>query len=107
MNYQTESGFRTSVGRAYYAAHHIVKAWLEGNGWKPKKKRGGTHKQVINALKDLDTTAGSLLKKLFDLRVRSDYKLHKQVDAGRMGESIELSKEIQTRIEAANIPGPP
>lgn len=107
VNYQTESGFRTSVGRAYYAAFHTVKAWLEGDGWKPRKKRGRTHQQVIHALKDLDTTAGSLLKKLFDLRVRSDYKLHKHVGAEFVGESIQLSKEIQTRIEAANIPGPP
>ncbi len=106
MNYQTESVFRTSVGRAYYAAYHTVKAWLEGDGWKPKKKRA-MHQQVIDALKGLDTMGGSLLKKLFDLRVRSDYKLHKHVGAEFVGESIQLSKAIQTRIEGANIPGPP
>ncbi len=98
-NYQTESGFRTSVGRAYYATHHTVRAWLEGDGWKPKKKKRAMHQQVLDGLNDRDTMAANLLKKLIDLRVRSDYKLHKTVDAESVVEGIQLSKEIQTRIE--------
>lgn len=95
--YQSAAGFRTSVGRAYYAAFHHAMQWLMTQGWAPTRQ-GKIHNQVTRALRSRNSYAAQLFKSLQDLRVTSDYHPQDQIDQAEAQKSIQLSEAVQSLL---------
>lgn len=91
-----EPGQRSAASRYYYAAYHRAAAWHEGlpiHGHALIGPGGGTHQQLVNALKNPDPSLAHaqrikslrLGSKLDVLRLRrqvADYDLNKSIGAG-------------------------
>jgi uncharacterized protein (UPF0332 family) len=78
-NYRHPAGFRTAIGRAYYAAHHFAKGFIEAAGVIVLKSAGG-HADVCLHLKGTgDAIIEVVGSNLFDLqsnRNDADYNLN-------------------------------
>jgi len=93
-----EGRYRTSVGRAYYAAFLITRNRLKLKGKSFDKNK--QHKDVREYLKVLNQEyLASQLKTLFDYRVKADYKLNERFNHDLCKKCIIISQEIINSIE--------
>lgn len=74
-NYDNETRFRTSISRAYYAAHLFSRKKLELKGCNISKE-GTAHQEVINLLKKENPHIGYMLLNLKRKRKEADYNLN-------------------------------
>lgn len=68
----TEEGFRTAVGRLYYAAFLTARDALDEPGGR------NVHNRVVGRLIAHDEIAGRHLRQLFELRAFADYDMNIQ-----------------------------
>lgn len=94
-----EGKFRTSIGRAYYAAfltlrEHLAKHYLT------KFDKEGQHQKVLDTLDELgENYLKSLLDTLRDNRVKVDYFLYSLIDRQLCENCLNLSKQIIDSVE--------
>ncbi|MBU4501675.1 MAG: HEPN domain-containing protein [Nanoarchaeota archaeon] len=93
-NYRDESGLRTSMGRAYYAAFHIIKMKLEQHGGHKFKDVHKLHQAVITETVSINSKLGNKINDLFDERVEADYILNANITPGRAQSCIKLAQII-------------
>jgi uncharacterized protein (UPF0332 family) len=95
--YCYETGYRTCINRAYYAAHLISKQYLESKGCKFTRDRS-VHKQVIDELAKRNQYARDLLYDLKNKRTDADYNMNITIYETSVSESIETADEIVNEI---------
>jgi uncharacterized protein (UPF0332 family) len=91
--YCYETGYRTCINRAYYAAHLISKQCLESKGCKFTKEKS-VHQQVIDKLASKNPHAKNLLYSLRKQRTNADYNMRITIYDSDASESIETADEI-------------
>jgi uncharacterized protein (UPF0332 family) len=67
---------RTAVSRAYYAAHHRIKAFVESAGVRAEKGHGDVWNHLANVGDPEIEQVGNLLANLHSERVNADYRLN-------------------------------
>lgn len=79
-NYADEARYRTSISRAYYAAHLVSRKKLEEIGitFPVEKDKAKIHQMVIDSLKGKNKIVGNMLWQLRQQRNDADYELIKQ-----------------------------
>lgn len=93
VNYHDESKYRTSISRAYYAAHLTARCKLESSGFIFTEKKN-VHQEVIDQLKNSNKKASDMLYKLRRDRNKADYKLDIQIYKGDAISCLKSSKII-------------
>jgi len=73
-----ECGYRTAIGRVYYACHLIGSDATKEKGWFVPKNRAEDHSGLCRALKDHNQTRiENKLRDLIELREHADYHIKK------------------------------
>ncbi|MEQ8964418.1 MAG: hypothetical protein RID91_01215 [Azospirillaceae bacterium] len=102
-----EARRRTIVSRAYYAAYHQMRriagsADLDG----PRQRSTGIHRSFITFLIRSDDLTlarlGRRLDRLYDARIKADYRLDRPVQPGQ---ELGALKDAERLIEAATAAG--
>jgi len=97
--YNDEGRWRTSIGRAYYAAFLIVFSFLKNQGIEIKEI-SEIHKDVIEKIGDEGyTKTKNKLDQLRKLRVDADYKLEEIIGEHQCNKSIRLSEIIINELK--------
>lgn len=81
--YNNDCGYRTAIGRVYYACHLIGSDATEKKGWFHRRYSGADHAGLRRAL--IDQKKESLADKLHDLyvmREHADYHIKKPSNGG-------------------------
>ena len=91
--YRDEGGWRTAIGRAYYAAFLKTKEKLEHGGLKFTDV-DTIHQQVINGVMERDTNVGNMLDTLRNKRVDADYYMSKTISKELAGRCAKLSEIV-------------
>lgn len=93
-----ETRYRIAISRAYYAAFHYAKWYVDSlPSPPPRKDFEGSHDRVINCLLKLGppfTAYGNTLNALKLSRVESDYHDWKTITRNTVTTSLRQSKEI-------------
>jgi len=77
--YDNECGYRTAIGRVYYACHLIGSDATEQKGWFSPKYGAADHSALWRALKQRGPTGvGDKLRDLVELREHADYHIKKR-----------------------------
>lgn len=97
VNYEDEAVYRTSTGRAYYAAYLICRRYLEING--DAISGTTTHKEVIDKIRGKNPHVGSLLYRLRRNRNEADYDVGTPYRKGFAISSIKLAQIIVDKID--------
>jgi len=88
------SRWRTSIGRAYYAAFLFAYSKLLRSGFQLQEEQK-IHKEVIEELKKEGfRRTSNKLERLRQLRITADYYLNDQIDIRQCQSSIQLSTNI-------------
>jgi uncharacterized protein (UPF0332 family) len=96
--YNDEARYRTSISRAYYAAHLISRKKLELKGCNFLKDES-VHKKVIESMKQINPHIGDMLFQLRRKRNDADYEVNIQTTIYMTAYSKTLAETI---IEEAN-----
>ena len=101
--YNVEARYRTSISRAYYAAHLISKEKLEEIGitFPVKQDKAEIHKMVIVSLKNKNKVVGDMLWDLRRKRNEADYDLNTEFN--EYGTQVLLSVAETVIKEASNL----
>jgi uncharacterized protein (UPF0332 family) len=96
--YQDEAGWRTAVGRAYYAAFLRTKKKLEelGSSFPDTEK---IHQEVIQKLMERHTDLGNKLDTLRDKRVDADYRMSAGISDGLAKNCARVSQLVISSVE--------
>jgi uncharacterized protein (UPF0332 family) len=80
INYSDEARYRTSISRAYYAAHLVSRKKLEeiGISFPVEKDKAIIHKMVIDSLSGKNKGVGDMLWDLRKKRNQADYNLNQK-----------------------------
>ncbi len=79
--FKTEAGYRTAIGRLYYACHLIGVRSTSKKGWFQPKYSKDDHRLLIQALKLYNKRAiADQLSALVVLREHADYHINKRSD---------------------------
>lgn len=92
-NYQDESGYRTSVSRAYYAAFLVSRTYLESKKY-PLSPSGKAHKEVIDHMAGINILVRNMLFQLRRNRTTADYYLNIEVKKGLANSSLISAQKI-------------
>jgi len=77
--HDNECGYRTAIGRVYYACYLIGIDATEQKGWFSQKYRAEDHSGLCKVLKDKGPRGvGDKLRDLVELREHSDYHIKKR-----------------------------
>jgi hypothetical protein len=81
--YDNECGYRTAIGRIYYACHLIGSDATEQKGWFPHRKYSAAdHSALCKVLKERGPRGvGDKLRDLLELREHADYDIKKRPDS--------------------------
>jgi uncharacterized protein (UPF0332 family) len=97
--YNDEGRWRTSIGRAYYAAFLIAFSFLKNQGIEIKEI-SEIHKDVIEKIGDEGyTKTKNKLDQLRKLRVEADYRLEETIGEHQCNISINLSEIIINELK--------
>lgn len=101
--YNIEARYRTSISRAYYAAHLISKEKLEEIGitFPVTQNKAEIHKMVIVSLKSKNKVVGDMLWDLRRKRNDADYDLN--IEFNKYGTEIVLSVTETVIKEASSL----
>ena len=91
--YEEQGRLRTAIGRAYYAAFLSTKKKLEEIGFSFRDVER-IHREVIEALMNLDYSMGDRLEALRNYRVDADYKMEASITPLLGISSVKLSQII-------------
>jgi hypothetical protein len=83
--FQNEAGYRTAIGRAYYACHLIGIEATSMKGWYKPAYNRGDHFGLCNAIKNqgkILKQAESKLRALIELREHADYHVKNRSEQG-------------------------
>ncbi len=99
--YNDEARYRTSISRAYYAAHLVSKKKLEeiGINFPVEEDKAKIHKMVIDSLSGKNKGVGDMLWNLRRRRNDADYDLNIQFN--KYGTEV-LMSVAETVIKEAN-----
>ena len=98
-NYNDVGRWRTSIGRAYYAAFLITFEKLKDAGFRIKDTNR-MHQEVIEKISDEGfTRTSNKLEKLRKFRVQADYYLIEPIRMHQCRSSINLSEIIIKELE--------
>ncbi len=76
--YDNESGYRTAIGRVYYACHLIGRDATLQKGWFRPKYKGEDHSGLCKILKEHDPKiVGPKMRDLLEMREHADYHIKK------------------------------
>lgn len=96
--YHDEARYRTSISRAYYAAHLVSRKKLESKGYNFPIDEN-IHKNVIDCMKKINYYIGDMLYQLKQKRKDADYEVNKQITNYLTTYSKTLAEAV---IEGAN-----
>ena len=96
-NYDDEAKYRTSISRAYYAAHLTAHCKLKSTGI-DFPKDSNIHYEVINHFKKKDRHVSNMLYRLRKNRNDADYDLDMKIDKGHAISCLKSSKIIVDKI---------
>ena len=96
-NYDDESKYRTSISRAYYAAHLTARCKLESSGI-DFPADSNVHREVINNLKKMDKRVSGMLYNLRKKRNNADYELGMEIKKGHALSCLKSSRIIVDKI---------
>ncbi len=101
--YNVEARYRTSISRAYYAAHLISKEKLEEIGitFPVKQDKAEIHRMVIVSLKNKNKVVGDMLWDLRRKRNEADYDLNTEFN--KYGTQVLLSVAETVIKEASSL----
>lgn len=99
---------RVAVSRAYYAAYHVAKIFLEEKGYNDTATSSGEHDKVCNAFKTLNKgddkfksscrTIGNNLTMLKHVRQKCDYDAYESISIKQAkyscGKAMKIIQEI-------------
>ena len=77
----SEAELRASISRAYYAAFHHCREFVDARVGLPHTGTADDHREVISALWQLDPQASQRLRTLRARRNRADYEIQERVTA--------------------------
>jgi uncharacterized protein (UPF0332 family) len=102
----TAAGHRTATSRAYYAAYHVAFDFLLALGFRVPRGHFGhdaVQRRLVNASLDPVIHAGTLLRRLQNVRVRADYWLRDKYpeDPATAAFWLERAAEIVRALDAA------
>lgn len=76
--YDNECGYRTAIGRVYYACHLVGSDATGQKGWFPPKYSAADHSGLWRVLKERGARGvGDKLRDLVELREHADYHIKK------------------------------
>jgi hypothetical protein len=104
--YANEGGYRTAIGRVYYACHLIGSDATKQKGWFAPRNRAEDHSGLCRALKDHNQTQiENKLRDLIELREHADYHIKKPSNGGCQYCKSVVDKKVWERAEsiASNI----
>jgi len=97
--YTYEAGYRTAIGRVYYACHLIGIDSTVSKGWYRSSDSGADHSGLLRALKDNGKEAiADKLRELFSLREHADY--HTRICSSRKCLHCELIQKDSDLVDA-------
>jgi len=77
--HDNECGYRTAIGRAYYACHLIGSDATEQKGWFSPQSGAADHSALCRALREHNLRrVGDKLRDLIELREHADYHIKKR-----------------------------
>lgn len=79
--YDNECGYRTAIGRVYYACHLIGSDATEQKGWFSPTYSAEDHSALCRVLKQRVKGVGDKLRELVELREHADYHIKKRSTA--------------------------
>jgi len=97
-NYRDERGWRTAIGRAYYAAFLVTKKRLEslGNSFADVDR---IHREVIQSLMQRNSGLANQLDQLREKRVAADYFMDLNITADLGQKCAKLSERVIGSVE--------
>jgi len=104
--YANECGYRTAIGRVYYACHLIGSDATKEKGWFTPKNRAEDHSGLCRALKvHNQTRIENKLRDLIELREHADYHIKKPSNGGCRYCNNVVDKQVWERAKsiASNI----
>jgi len=104
--YNNESGYRTAIGRVYYACHLMGSDATEKKGWFHPKNRAADHSRLCEALKERQLwSIEQKLRDLIELREHADYHIKKPSNGGCRYCKNVVDKQVWERAKsiASNI----
>lgn len=96
-NYDNEAGHRTSISRAYYAAHLTARCKLKSTGI-DFPEDSNIHYEVIRYFKKKDKQVSNMLYRLRQHRNDADYDLDMKIQKGLALSCLKSSKIIVDKI---------
>lgn len=101
-NGNTESQFRTSIGRSYYSVFLLARDKIEDKHGKfPEREKGEIHKKVIDKLKELQLIKiANKLDGLRQQRRKADYRLDVTVEQLEAENAWKLANNIYGLIQS-------
>jgi hypothetical protein len=117
--YADEAGFRTAIGRAYYACHLVGVRATSNKGWFVPKYTGDDHSGLWRSLRlHGQRPTGDKLRELYVLREHADYHVTSRTGECTHCDSVEegasltdadawqtadaIAKDILPRLESIN-----
>jgi uncharacterized protein (UPF0332 family) len=99
-----EAAARTAISRAYYAAFHAGRAYLDRVNI-PAEVSGRAHRQLRQVLQSRDPAISETLARLHDWRKEADYDDSCSFDVERQASiAIELARTTIEKIESIRRP---
>lgn len=96
-NYDDEARYRTSISRAYYAAHLTARCKLKSTGI-DFPEDSNVHYEVIKHFKEKDKHVSNMLYRLRRNRNDADYDLDIKIQKGLALSCLRSSKKIIDKI---------
>ena len=100
----TEADWRTAASRAYYAAFHVGRRWLEDVGFRvPQSDRAHAYLWLrFSNCGDRGAQAAAVdLQRLRSDRNHADYDLHRPLDQRFAAGSMQTARQIIRALDAA------
>ncbi len=96
---QNEAGIRTAINRSYYSSLLKAKLRLEEKG-ENFSKNDEIHKDIIEKIKNKDSSMGDKLNDLHELRVQADFDLNFKPDKDFISHAYGIAKSFNGKINS-------
>jgi hypothetical protein len=99
--YGNDCGYRTAIGRVYYACHLIGSDAAEKKGWFHPKHGAGDHSRLWRELRDKNKESiARKLQDLYAMREHADYHIEKSSHSGCRYCNSGIEKQTWERASA-------
>ena len=96
---QNEAGVRTAINRSYYSSMLKAKLRLEDKG-ETFLENEEIHKNVIEKVKEKNTSMGDKLNNLYELRIQADFDLNFNAERGLITNAYGMAKSFNGKVNS-------